>query len=213
MKHAMPIFLVTLLMPAILQGQDLYVSHPGGELDRWLHPAPAANAALLSPEQNVTYGATRYYAAASYPTHSVSWHIIGSRESREELISHLMTHPEHADVRAVYSANDLHHMTRAQLQTLHDDSHERRIARITRVTTYRSVQPAQGTVRYSTPVVMTYSAPAYSSACPGGNCPLNSTLRQRIRARRAARQQARLDAASAGVVGANMQFGLINVSK
>lgn len=205
--------LLTVLFPTLLMADVVTISHPGGTLDAWLNTAPAGVATAYT-EPAVPAGTTTYYAAASYPTHSVSWHIIGSRESREELISHLMTHPEHADVRRVYTANDLHHMTRAQLQTLHDDSHERRIAtRYTRTVTVAAPAVARSvSVTYSAPRVSSYSN--YSSACPNGNCPMTSTLRQRIRARRAARQQARLDAASqAGIVGANFQLGLLNVSK
>jgi hypothetical protein len=121
-------------------------------------------------------GTVSYYAADSYPTHSVSWHIIGSRESRQELINHLMTHPEHANVRSVYTANDLHRMSRHQLQTLHDDSHNRRIARYTRAVTVAAPTVVTSQVYLSPPA--SYSAPRVSNyttvrtvreyACPPG---------------------------------------------
>lgn len=182
MKTILTLLFVLICSPCFAQR----VSHPGGDLDSWITSLRSEYTVPPDVQPRVS---------SSYPTHSVRWHIIGSRESREELIQHLMTHPEHADVRRMYTANDLHRMTRAQLMTLHDDSHERR------------VQP-----KYAVRSVQTYTAytAPYQSGCPGGVCPM---VPSRIRARRQARMQARADAVAAGVVGANLQFGLINVSK
>lgn len=104
---------------------DVNTSHPGGSLDSWL-------SSRVEPVR----------------VHSVRWHIVGSAETKSELLEHLLTHPNHADVRAKYSRERLSRMSRSELMTLHDDSHEGRI-RVKR-----------------------------SSSCPGGVCPASSRPRR-----------------------------------
>lgn len=197
--------LVFVLLPSSAFGQ-YESSHPGGSLDQWVHSANHGTVAVLASQASPALlpssppPATVHVYSSTYPTHSVKWHIVGSRESRHELIQHLTTEPQHADVRAVYTANDLHHMSRAQLQTIHDDSHERRaIVRYANMTDLISVQQPTTVTTYRT-----YQA---ISSCPGGVCPVQSVHTNRVRRSR------RVGTGSGGLLGVGAQFGLINVSK
>jgi hypothetical protein len=158
--------LVFLLLPSLSYADA--ISHPGGELDQWLHGSGTIEPKPLTIQRAIIIQSNNSQQMASnYPTHGISWHIVGSAESRQEMINHLMTHPEHANVRKVFSRSDLELMTRAQLLTLHDDSHNRRI-----------VVAPQSVVTYSTPVSKPY-VPKFmmksGSGCPNGRCPINNS--------------------------------------
>lgn len=147
-----------LALAAVAAGQDTWYSDPGGELAR-------AAASVRTPTSVL---------ALAYPTHPVRWHIVGSSETRAELIAHLLSHREHQDVRRVYSAVDLSMMSRAQLMSLHDDSHQRRVVRVGRM------------VASGPQVAQVHSRRHYSSAasggCPGGVCPIGQGgARARVR--------------------------------
>lgn len=110
------------------------------------------------PVSKAEWGTTVTRVSSSYPVHGVQWHIVGSAETKQELIDHLMSHSNHSDVRAIYSRSDLQAMSREQLLTLHDDSHRHVVVNVSR------------------PRTQTY----YSSDCPNGNCP-QAQSRVRIR--------------------------------
>lgn len=61
--------------------------------------------------------------AGAYPVHPVTWHIIGSAETRQDLIHHLSSDGIH---RGKFSRAWLETLSRAQLMSLHHDDHEGR---------------------------------------------------------------------------------------
>lgn len=142
---ATAIMLIKVFQCAICFSDDSRVSHPGSYLDQKLNGTTTGMALLTAP-------VIRPVVVLSYPVHAVSWHIVGSSETRGELINHLLTHPEHGDVRAIYSASDLNAMSRSQLLALHDDSHNRRVVNV------KMPKPRK---------VITY----VPGNCPGGYCP------------------------------------------
>lgn len=99
--------------------------------------------------------------AANYPVHGTGgWHIIGSANTKQEIINHLMTEPDHADVRAIYTFEDLQSMTQQQLNTLHGDSHNHQVVNVKQQTAVQKPVVRQAPVQYY-----------QSGGCPGGVCP------------------------------------------
>lgn len=113
------------------------------------------------------------YTYRAYPVqlYNGMWHITGTPNSKQEIIDHLMTEGEHADVRAVYTRQDLEGMSRDQLRTMHDHSHRHVLVNIKQTTAYYT--PVTTTTVSRPPAVY------YNSNCPGGNCPMPTRGRAR----------------------------------
>lgn len=74
---------------------------------------------------SVTY---KLPAAQRYPTHRQIYDIEGDwNASWQKIFNHLLTGSEHRDVRAKFSRGQLSRMTRAELLSVHDDSHRRNL--------------------------------------------------------------------------------------
>lgn len=101
-----------------------------------------------------------------YPVHSVSWHITGSAETHADLVNHMLTSSHHGDVRRTYSASELQSMSRQELMSMHDDSHNHRLRDVHSKVDW--INPKYPADIGDYPTRRTVSA---ASGCPGGVCP------------------------------------------